>query len=110
MSDEHAWHALRDDLVGPRRTRRRPGAPEPSETTEVLVDAALAVLGAARSLLDLADRRLQARRATPISAAEPTPAVFAEPASPAPGPAAPAPSPPRPHPDPSARRHVELTY
>ena len=102
MSDDHAWHALTDDLVGPRRTRRRPGAPEPSETTEVLVDAALAVLGAARSLLDLADRRLQARRAATVVPVEPAPS--------APEPRAPAPSPSRPHPDPSARRQVELTY
>jgi hypothetical protein len=100
MSDDRAWHALRDELVGPRRTRRRPGVPEPSETTEVLVDAALAVVGAARSLLDLADRRLQARRAATV--------VPAEPAPPASGPAAP--PPPRPHSDPSARRQVELTY
>lgn len=102
MSDDHAWHALRDDLVGPRRTRRRPGAPDPLETTEVLVDAALAVVGAARSLLDLADRRLQARRAATVVSVEPAPS--------APEPAAPAPSPSRPHPDPSARRQVELTY
>jgi hypothetical protein len=102
MSDDHAWHALTDDLVGPRRTRRRPGAPEPSETTEVLVDAALAVLGAARSLLDLADRRLQARRTAIV--------LPAEPGTPPPEPPTPAPPPAPPRPARSTRDQIELTY
>lgn len=87
MPDYDLWHALTDDTAGSRRARPRPDAAAPSEASEALLDAALAVVGAARTLLDLADRRLQARRGAPDVPAEPARR---------PGPASPAPPPPDP--------------
>jgi hypothetical protein len=94
MPDDDLWRALTDDLGG-TRPGRRTARTASSETSEVVIDAALAVLGAARSLLELAESRLQARRPAPAQTTEVT---------------TPRPPPPTPEPDPSARHAIELTY
>jgi hypothetical protein len=62
MPDDEVWTAFHSELGTVAGGDAAPDPAAATDVTEAVLDAGIAVLTAARSLLDLAERRLEARR------------------------------------------------